>query len=123
MADRRGTVLLVDDEALLRMTAVDLLDDAGFHVIEAASADEALRLLEGDPGAIDVLVTDVHMPGSMDGIGLAMEVDRRWPRIVLVVTSGLARYSDRDIPDHGRFVPKPWTVVSMVEAIEGAGRH
>lgn len=123
MADRRETVLLVDDEALPRMAAADLLDDAGFRVVEASSADEALRLLQGDPEDFDILVTDVHMPGSMDGLALAAEVDRRWPRIVLVVTSGLARYSDRDIPDHGRFVPKPWTIASMVGAIEGAGRR
>lgn len=121
MADRRRTVLLFDDEALPRMAAADLLDDAGFHVVEAISADDALRILERDADSIDVLVTDVHMPGSMNGLGLATEVDRRWPRIVLVVMSGLARYSDRDVPDHGRFVAKPWRLPTMMAAIDAAG--
>lgn len=122
MEEARETVLLVDDEALVRMGAADMLEEAGFRVIEAASADEALRCLTADPGNIDVLVTDVHMPGALDGMDLAREVDRSWPHIRLVVTSGLARYSDRDIPDHGRFVPKPWILPRMVEAITGAGR-
>jgi CheY-like chemotaxis protein len=122
MSDRRETVLLVGDEALLRMAAADLLDDAGFTVVEAASADETLRVLETDPDAVHVLVTDVHMPGSMDGLGLAAEVDRRWPHVRLIVTSGLARYSDQDIPDSVRFVPKSWHLAAMVGAIHAAGR-
>ncbi len=122
MADRYETVLLVEDEELVRMSGADLLDDAGYRVVEAASADEALRVLEADPNAVHILVTDVHMPGSMDGLGLVQAVDRRWPHVRLVVTSGLARYSSRDIPDHGRFVPKPWRIGTMVEAFQAAAR-
>jgi CheY-like chemotaxis protein len=122
MGAPRRTVLLVDDEDLLRTCAADLLAEAGYHVIEAASADEALGVLQADPDAVHILVTDVHMPGSMDGLGLATEVDRRWPQIALVVASGLAQYTDRDIPDHGRFVRKPWALPVMVQAIEGAGQ-
>ena len=122
MAGRRETVLLVDDEALLRMNAADLLEEAGYRVIEAASADEALRWLELDASAVDVLMTDVHMPGSMDGIGLAQEVDRRWPHIRLVVTSARAPMSDDDIPDHGRFVAKPWSWPAVARALDDAGR-
>ncbi len=121
MSDARQTVLLVEEEDLVRASAADLLDDAGFRVVEAADADEALRVLEADADAIQILLTDVHMPGSMDGLGLTAQVDERWPHIGLVVTSGLARYSSRDIPDHGQFVPKPWKMDIMIGAIAAAG--
>jgi CheY-like chemotaxis protein len=88
------TVLLVEDEALVRMLGVDVLEEAGYRVIEAANADVALKVLEADPDAIAILVTDVHMPGSMDGEGLARIVDQRWPWIRVIITSGQARLSD-----------------------------
>ena len=124
MTDAREMVLLVDDETLVRMAAADLLEEAGCRVIEAACADEALQWLTADPGAIEVLVTDVHMPGSMDGLDLArVVVHRQWPWIRLIVVSGLRGYSDRDLPDHGRFVAKPWRIDRMVDAIAWAGHH
>jgi two-component system, response regulator PdtaR len=116
------TVLLVEDEALVRMLGVDVLEEAGYRVIEAANADLALKVLEADPDAISILVTDVHMPGSMDGEGLARIVDQRWPWIRIIITSGQARLSSEDVPDHGRFVPKPWVVDAMMKAIRSAGQ-
>ena len=116
------TVLLVEDEALVRMLGVDVLEEAGYLVIEAANADVALKVLEADPDAISILVTDVHMPGSMDGQGLARLVDQRWPWIRIIVTSGRAHLSSEDVPDHGRFVPKPWVVDAMMKAIRTAGQ-
>ena len=116
------TVLLVEDEALVRMLGVDVLEEAGYRVIEAANADVALKVLEADPDAISILVTDVHMPGSMDGEGLARIVDQRWPWIRIIITSGQARLSSEDVPDHGRFVPKPWVVDAMMKAIRSAGQ-
>lgn len=121
MSAPHETVLLVADEPLVREATADLLDAAGYHVIQACSADEALRRLEADPHAVQVLVTDVHMPGSMDGMGLARQVDQRWPWIRLVVSSGQACYTNKDIPDHGRFVAKPWRLPTMMRAIDEAG--
>src|SRR4051794_3459836 len=106
------TVLLVDDDDLVRMFGVDILEEAGFRVIEADSADTALRTLEAQVKAVSVLVTDVHMPGSMDGHELARVVHERWPGIKIVITSGRAQIPPRDIPDHGRFLPKPWRLAA-----------
>lgn len=114
-------VLLVEDEFLVRLHGVDLLEEHGFEVIEAATADVALAAIETDPHAIEALVTDVNMPGSIDGVALAREVDRRWPWIRIVITSGRERMGDTDVPDHGRFVPKPWTCGALVQAIAAAG--
>ncbi|WP_018261428.1 response regulator [Methylobacterium sp. WSM2598] len=100
-------VLVVEDEALVRMTAVDMLEDAGFAVVEAATADAAWTVLETEP-AIRALFTDIEMPGSMNGLELASRVAERWPHIRLVLTSGRARLRDQDIPDSGQFVPKPY---------------
>jgi two-component system, response regulator PdtaR len=116
------TVLLVEDEVLVRMLGVDLLEEAGYRVIEAANADVALKVLEADPDAISILFTDVHMPGSMDGQGLARIVDQRWPWIRIIITSGRAHLSSEDVPDHGRFVPKPWVIDAMMKAIRSSGQ-
>lgn len=121
--DERETLLLVEDDVFVRMHAAEVLEEAGYRVIEAANADMAFSVIQADPHAIHVLVTDVNMPGSMDGCDLAREVDRNWPWIRLVVTSGHAHFSDADIPDHGRFVPKPWVADAVLRAIDGAGRQ
>ncbi|ACA20679.1 response regulator receiver protein [Methylobacterium sp. 4-46] len=113
-------VLVVEDEALVRMMAVDMLEDAGFLVLEAASADEAWALLE-NRNDIDVLFTDIEMPGSMNGFGLASRVAERWPRIRLVITSGRYRPARRDVPDHGEFLPKPYHANQVLRAFERAG--
>ena len=72
--------LVVEDGSIFRMEAVGLLEDAGYVVLEAADAAGALRHLEGDT-PVAVLLTDVRMPGPMDGFALAREVERRWPAI------------------------------------------
>jgi two-component system, response regulator PdtaR len=110
------TVLLVEDDGLVRMFGVEILEEAGFRVIEAESADTALRTLKSQAETVSVLLTDVHMPGSMDGHEFARVVHERWPRIKIVITSGRAQIPRRDIPDHGRFVPKPWKLEAMVSA-------
>ncbi|HZH11080.1 MAG TPA: response regulator [Microvirga sp.] len=110
-------VLVVEDEPLVRMTAVDELDEAGFQVLEAANADEALALLEAHSGQVQVLFTDVDMPGSMDGMALAEQVYRRWPHVLLLISSGYARPDPDDIPDHGHFMPKPYRGATLVRHI------
>ena len=99
-------VLVVEDELLLRMNAVSLLEEAGFAVLEAGSADEAIALLEGGRD-IGIVFTDINMPGSMDGLRLAHAIRNRWPPIELVLTSGQMRVRNEDMPERGRFLCKP----------------
>jgi CheY-like chemotaxis protein len=115
-------VLLVQDELLVRLHGVDLLEEHGFEVMEAANADVALAVLQADPQAVEAVITDVNMPGAMDGCALAREVHQRWPWIKIVITSGHARLSPDEVPDHGRFVPKPWPSGALVNAIVAAGQ-
>jgi CheY-like chemotaxis protein len=109
-------VLLVEDEGLVRLMTADMLEEAGFCVLEAGDADAAWRLLEERPD-IGVLFTDVDMPGSMNGFDLARRVAERWPRIRLVITSGRCAPKPRDVPDDGRFIAKPYDMARVVAAI------
>jgi CheY-like chemotaxis protein len=106
-ATKGPAVLIVEDQALVRAGAVDLVEEAGFEAIEAANADEAIRILESRSD-IRVVFTDIDMPGSMDGLKLAHAVRNRWPPIKLVVTSGQSLRTDKDLPKGGRFVGKPY---------------
>jgi CheY-like chemotaxis protein len=105
---KRPVVLIVEDEALLRMDAVDMIAAAGFEVVEAANADQAIDILEARPD-IAVVFTDIQMPGSMDGLKLARAVRGRWPPIKIVATSGLVNVRETDLPEGGRFLPKPYS--------------
>ncbi len=107
-------VLLVEDEPLVRMTAADGLEEAGFQVLEVANADVALKVLEVRSDEVQVLFTDVDMPGSMDGMALAEQVHAKWPHILLLISSGYARPHPDEIPDHGHFVPKPYRAATVV---------
>src|SRR5580698_7763267 len=100
-------VLIVEDEPLIRMGAGKIIEDAGYEVIEAASADEAIRILESRSD-IRVVFTDIHMPGSMDGLKLAHAVRKRWPPIKIIVTSGRSQVSEQELPEGGRFFAKPY---------------
>ena len=100
-------ILIVEDEFLLRMDAADFLEEAGFKVYEASNADEAIALLESHDD-IRAVFTDIHMPGSMDGLKLAHFVRGRWPPIRLIITSGRARPRDEDLPSGSGFVGKPY---------------
>jgi CheY-like chemotaxis protein len=100
-------VLVVEDEPFVRMIAAEGLEDAGFAVIEAATADDALKILNSRDD-VGVLFTDVNMPGSVDGVELARMVHERWPQLRIIITSGRDRPQRSDIPDDGRFVAKPY---------------
>jgi CheY-like chemotaxis protein len=118
---RKPVVLVVDDEALLRLIAVDILETAGFTTIEASDADEALTLMRDHP-EIAVLFTDVQMPGTLDGIDLACRVHAERPKVSLLVTSGNIRPRCGDLPECGHFLPKPYCerdVVREVTALIG----
>ncbi|MCJ2135998.1 response regulator [Methylobacterium sp. J-026] len=118
-APEASIILVVEDDDLVRMNAVALLEDAGFAVIEARHADEAWFILH-ERSDIGVLFTDVDMPGSMCGMTLSERVHQAWPDIRLVLTSGRHRFADRDVPDHGQFVPKPYNQAQVVRAIHRA---
>ena len=100
-------VLVVEDEPLVRIDIADYLIDQGFDVIEAADADEAIRVLEGNAG-IRLIITDVDMPGTMDGLMLARAVVNRWPPIRIIVVSGHRNVEITDIPDGTVFFAKPY---------------
>ncbi|HEV2544144.1 response regulator [Methylorubrum populi] len=112
-------VLVVEDETLLRILAVDFLEDEGFTVLEAGTAEEAWLILESRAD-IGVLFTDVNMPGEMDGLALAARVAERWPHIRLVVTSRRQGLTSDQLPDDGQFVQKPYRQTQIVTAIAHA---
>src|SRR5258707_14501230 len=105
---KRPVVLIVEDEFLLRMDAVDMIAAAGFEVVEAANADEAIEILESRRD-ITVVFTDIQIPGSMDGLKLARAVRGRWPPIKIVATSGHVNVGETDLPDGGLFLPEPYS--------------
>lgn len=117
-------VLVVEDEMLLRMRAVDIVEDAGFTPIEAVNADDALAILESRSD-IELLFTDIQMPGSMDGLKLAHAVHERWPSIKIILVSGQLKLTDADKPVDSRFFGKPLDVKQMIAEMQdmiGKGR-
>lgn len=108
---------------MLRLMAVDLVEEAGFIALEAANADEAVALLE-QRSDIGVVFTDVDMPGSMDGLKLANAIRDRWPPVEIIVTSGHVRLSDVDLPQRTVFFPKPYDsrqIVTQLREFASAG--
>jgi CheY-like chemotaxis protein len=110
---KRPVVLVVEDDFLIRTDAAAILKVAGFGTVEASTADEAIAILEARRD-IHVVFTDVQMPGSMDGLKLARFVKDRWPPIKIVATSGLVTVREDDLPEGGRFVPKPYSPAQIV---------
>jgi DNA-binding NtrC family response regulator len=103
----KQTVLIVDDEPVIRLFVRQILEDAGHEVKEASNADDALSLIAAD--GITVLLTDIDMPGSMDGLALARGVAARWPEIGVVVTSGRRLPRPDEMPKETRFLSKPFS--------------
>jgi CheY-like chemotaxis protein len=113
LVETKGPVVLMfKDEFLLRMDAVDMIAAAGFEVVEAANADEAIEILESRRD-ITVVFTDIQMPGSMDGLKLARAVRGRWPPIKIVATSGQLDVRETDLPEGGRFLAKPYSPIQV----------
>ena len=109
-------IVLVEDEPLIRLVAGDILAEAGFRTIEACSADEAMTLLEAKPDAV-AIVTDVKMPGSLDGFSLAHLVASRWPETGIVVVSGHAVPGEGDLPEGALFLTKPYQPSALINAV------
>jgi len=118
----RPVVLIVEDEFLIRMAAAEAIAAAGFEVIEAANADEAIKILEARQD-IRVVFTDIKMPGSMDGMRLAHAVRHRWPPIRIIATSGHYDIEEERLPLGSIFFRKPyspddiaWTLNALIAA-------
>lgn len=117
------TVLVVEDEMVLRMRAVDIVEDAGFRAVEAVSADQALLILE-QRSDISMLFSDIQMPGTMDGLKLAHAVNERWPKIKIILVSGQITPTDAETPPESKFFGKPIQAAQMIAELQsmiGAG--
>jgi CheY-like chemotaxis protein len=115
-------ILIVEDESLLRLDSAETIEHAGFEVIQAANADEAIAVLNARLD-IHVVFTDIQMPGSMDGLKLAHFVRNRWPPIKIVATSGRVVAGADDLPAGSVFFPKPYRgaeVVATLRELTGA---
>jgi CheY-like chemotaxis protein len=115
-ATRRPVVLVVEDEFLIRINAAEMIEEAGFEVVEASNADEAVAILEARLD-IAVVFIDIQMPGTMDGLKLARAVRDRWPPIHIVATSGLVDVREGDLPNGGLFLPKPYSPVQIISTL------
>jgi CheY-like chemotaxis protein len=110
-------VLVVEDEMLPRMRALDLVEDAGYASVEAVDADEAFAVLESRSD-IALLLTDIQMPGSIDGLKLAHAVHKRWPPIRIILMSGQLKLAELDIPADSRFLQKPLEAAKIIAQIQ-----
>lgn len=118
MPDSPTVVLVVEDEAFIRMIAADTLAENGFAVIEAEDAATALGLLD-EHSEVRVMFTDINMPGDINGLDLAEIVATRRPEIRLIVTSGARRLETGDLPDNGIYLAKPYRPAELAAVVRG----
>ncbi|MBX8846733.1 response regulator [Sphingomonas melonis] len=111
------SILIVEDEPFIRYDLVDFFEDRGFRVFEAEDADEAIGLLDANH-AIRIVLTDVQMPGSMDGVKLAHHVRDRYPPTILIVVSGMVNPTSAELPARALFVSKPFDPRYVLREIE-----
>ena len=117
-ASQKAVVLVVEDEPFLRFLAADALEEKGFAVAEAANAENALRVLENRQD-INLVFTDIALPGDLNGLDLVRHVQQRWPHIQLVITSGQHKPNPAEMPKDGRFIAKPYSPRDLVREISG----
>jgi DNA-binding NtrC family response regulator len=115
-------VLIVEDDMMLRMRAVDMVEDAGYTPLEALDAAEAVAILESRSD-VALMCTDIQMPGQMDGVGLAHAVHERWPAIKIIVVSGQLKLQNLDLPPYCRFFGKPLDAGEMIAEIRNMIGH
>ena len=111
-----ASILVVDDEAMIRTAMIYIVEDAGYSAVEAADADEAIIMLERCPHIVAVL-TDINMPGTMDGLQLSRVIRARWPSVGLVITSGRFIARAAQMPAGVHFISKPYTPGEIVSAL------
>jgi DNA-binding NtrC family response regulator len=114
--EAQQTILVVEDEVFIRMSAVASLEDAGFAVHDAKDSAEALRVL-AQHDDISVMLTDVRMPGMMDGLELVAAVQRDYPAIRAIVASGNSTAAQASKAGAVGFIPKPYMAQTMVQAV------
>jgi CheY-like chemotaxis protein len=117
-----AVVLVVEDDMMLRMCAVDMVEDAGYTPLEAVDAEEAVAILESRSD-IALMFTDIQMPGSMDGLGLARAVHERWPPIKIIVVSGQLELPGIAIPADSRFFGKPLATGEIIAQMRNMIGH
>ena len=110
-------VLVAEDEPLIRLGMTLVIEEAGYQVVEVGNTDDALRAIESE-GDVGLLLTDVDMPGSMDGIRLAHTVRHRWPTIQLIVVSGKVGVKPGELPEGARFLSKPYQGPKLLETVK-----
>lgn len=113
----RPTIMVVEDEVLARLALADELRDRGWSVVEAASADEAVRVLDGGV-PVDLVLTDIRMPGSLDGLGLARRLRADFPDIRVLIVSGERPTSEAKGWCDGYF-EKPYSFERLLERVVG----
>jgi len=111
------TILIVENEALVRLELFVRLTELGLIVLVAENADEAIALFDTHP-EIEILLTDIRMPGSMDGVRLAHHVRDRWPPVKIIVTSGLIEAELSELPGDSLFMPKPYGPATLERTLE-----
>lgn len=116
MHNGKAVVLVVEDSTIIRMGAVDLVLSAGYEALEANDADEAIRILESRSD-IDLVFTDVQMPGTMDGIKLSHYIRDRWPPVKLIVASGKEILEESSLPEGSWFFSKPYSDHAIADAM------
>jgi len=122
MSEDQSTVLLVEDEPLIRLFIAELLEDAGFRVVEAANAVEALVILEaGLP--VNVLLTDVDMPVGCNGFELAHKVHECWPEAEILIITGRQWPAYGDLPPGAAFLAKPCPNEAIVSHVHSAAER
>ena len=107
-------VLVVEDEPVLLELAQEVLDLEGLQTIGATNADKARLILETTPN-IGLVITDIKMPGTINGFELAWLISEQWPAIPVLVTSGHQRVRDDELPPNARFLPKPWLLGEFID--------
>ena len=110
--------LVVDGDAVVRMGAMDILEEAGFRTFEASDGDKALTLVGEHQSLIVLLFTGLKLPGSLNGFAVASEVARQWPHIAIVVASGDIRPTPGNLPEGARFIPKPFSAEMVFAHIQ-----
>jgi two-component system, response regulator PdtaR len=116
MNNGRAVILLVEDDAIIRMGTVDLVLSAGYEALEAKGADDAIHILESR-NDIDLVFTDVQMRGRMDGIKLSHYIRERWPSVELIVASGIAIFEESSLPEGSQFFSKPYNDFAIADTM------
>lgn len=118
----KRVVLVIEDEPVLRIDVVDMLEGAGFEVIESTSVEDALHILESRPD-IRIVYMDLDMPKGVDGVKVAAAIRDRWPPIEIVLTASRVDGARIQLPVRAKFFAKPINPARVIEAVRGFARN